>query len=144
MPVAWAWSGSDAAGRPRSESESHLTVEHRRFGRSVDTIQSLAGTQEGLEAVALEGRTVENLPAAHADAHLFQTLGIRPSAGRFFTEEEDSLPDGVAVAVISDGLARRAFGSPDAALDALLLNGQRLSVVGVAPMLPAASRPSAR
>ena len=98
------------------------------------TIQSLAGTQEGLEAVALEGRTVENLPAAHADAHLFQTLGIRPSAGRFFTEEEDLLPDGVAVAVISDGLARRAFGSPDAALgNALLLNGQRLSVVGVAP-----------
>jgi predicted permease len=98
------------------------------------TIQSLAGTQEGAEAVAVEGRTVENIPAAHADANLFQTLGIRPSAGRFFTREEDLLPDGVAVAVISDGLARRAFGSPDTALGkAIVLNGQRLRVVGVAP-----------
>jgi len=98
------------------------------------TIEALAGTQEGNEAVTIEGRMAENTPAAHADANLFQTLGVRPAAGRFFTPDEDVLPYGVPVAVISDGLARRAFGSPEGAVGkAILLNGQRLDIVGVAP-----------
>jgi predicted permease len=98
------------------------------------TVQALAGTQEGIEAVTIQGRMAENIPAAHADANLFLTLGVRPSAGRFFTPDEDVLPYGAPVAVVSDGLARRAFGSPEGALGkAILLNGQRLEVVGVAP-----------
>jgi len=98
------------------------------------TIEALAGTQEGTEAVTIHGRMAEDVPAAHADANLFQTLGVRPSAGRFFTPDEDVLPYGVPVAVLGDGLARRAFGSPEGALGkTILLNRQRLEVVGVAP-----------
>ncbi len=98
------------------------------------TIQALAGTQEAIEAVTIQGRVAENIPAAHADANLFLTLGVRPSAGRFFTADEDVLPYGAPVAVVSDGLARTAFGSPQGALGkAVLLNGQRLEVIGVAP-----------
>jgi predicted permease len=98
------------------------------------TVQALAGTEELTEAVTVPGRMAEKIPAAHADANLFETLGVRPSAGRFFTSDEDVLPYGAPVAVLSDGLARRAFGSPEGALGkAILLNGQRLEVVGVAP-----------
>lgn len=99
-----------------------------------EAIDALAGTQEGMDAVTVQGRTVENIPVAHADASLFEALGIKPSAGRFFTEEEDALPHGAAVAVVSDGFARRAFGSPGGAVGhAILVNGRRLDVIGVAP-----------
>jgi predicted permease len=98
------------------------------------TLQALAGTQELSDSVTIEGRLPENMEVAHADANLFETLGVRPAAGRFFTPEEDRLPYGAFVAVLGDGLARRAFGSPQAAVgQPILLNGLRLEVVGVAP-----------
>jgi predicted permease len=98
------------------------------------TIQAMAGTQESSESVTIDGRMAENTGTAHADANLFDVLGIRPVAGRFFTADEDVLPYGVLVAVVSDGLARRAFGTPEGAIGkTLLLNGRRLAVVGVAP-----------
>jgi putative ABC transport system permease protein len=98
------------------------------------TIEALAGTQESLEGITIGGQLAENMGAAHADANLFATLGIRPSAGRFFNADEDVLPYGALVAVVSDGLARRVFGSPEGAIgQTLLLNGRRLSIVGVAP-----------
>jgi putative ABC transport system permease protein len=98
------------------------------------TIQAMAGTQEGSDSVTIEGRLAENTGVAHADANLFAILGVRPSAGRYFTADEDVLPYGTPVAVVSDGLARRAFGTPQGAIGkTILLNGRRLAVIGVAP-----------
>jgi predicted permease len=123
----WHETGGVSPHRVSPPNIAHLAAASR-------TIEAIAGTQEGLEGVTVDGRMAENIGTAHADANLFATLGIRPSAGRFFTPSEDVLPYGVLVAVVSDALARRAFGSPDEAVGkTILLNGRRLSIVGVAP-----------
>ena len=98
------------------------------------TISAMAGVQELQDAVTIEGRPAERIGVSHADANLFDTLGIRPSAGRFFSPEEDKLPFGARVALVSDALARRAFGGPENALGkTILLNGERFAIIGVAP-----------
>jgi predicted permease len=98
------------------------------------TITAMAGVQELQDAVTIEGRPAERISVSHADANLFDTLGIRPSAGRFFSPEEDKLPFGARVALVSDAFARRAFGGPENALGKrILLNGERFEVIGVAP-----------
>ena len=98
------------------------------------TLEAMAGTAERPFSVAVDGRIAEVLTVAPSDASLFDTLGIRPAAGRFFNASEDVLPYGVLVAVIGDGLARRAFGTPEGALGkSVIVSGRRLDVVGVAP-----------
>jgi predicted permease len=98
------------------------------------TIEALAGTQELSESVTIAGQLAENAGVAHADAALFDALGLRPAAGRFFRPDEDVLPYGRLVAVLSERFARRSFGTVDAAIGrTILLNGRTLEVVGVAP-----------
>jgi putative ABC transport system permease protein len=67
-------------------------------------------------------------------ANYFDLLGIRPAAGRLFRPDEDRIPGGNTVAVLSYPLAQRLFGRPDAAVGrAVNLNGMSYDVVGVAP-----------
>ena len=72
-------------------------------------------------------------------------LGVRVAAGRSFRPEDDQLPAGAQVAVISDGLARRAFGTAaDAVGGRLMLNGRPMTIVGVLPPAFAGTRPFSR
>jgi putative ABC transport system permease protein len=66
-------------------------------------------------------------------ASFFRTLGIRPAAGRFFTEEEDR-PGGARVMVIGHGLwLRRYGGDPGMVGRAVRYNGESWTVAGVMP-----------
>src|SRR5690349_10864648 len=49
---------------------------------------------------------VRGLPVS---ASYFPLLGVRPERGRFFSPDEDAVPNGSAVAVISDGFWTRHF-----------------------------------
>jgi predicted permease len=67
--------------------------------------------------------------------NFFPTLGHRMSLGRAFLETEDILHSPTPVAIISHNLWTRRFGASPAVLGAkLLLNGQPLTIVGVAPV----------
>jgi putative ABC transport system permease protein len=64
---------------------------------------------------------------------LFPLLGVQPVAGRAFLEGEDK-PQSQPVAMISEGLWRRRFGSdPKLIGSTLTLNGIAYTVVGIAP-----------
>ena len=82
----------------------------------------------------LQGREgPENILKTYASWDLFRNLGIRPSAGRLFTAEEarDSAPP---VALVSEALARRRFGTPLLAVGQnLLVNEVSRVIVGVLP-----------
>ena len=67
-------------------------------------------------------------------ANYFDVLGIQPAAGRLFRADEDKIPGGNTVTVLSFPLAERLFGGPNAALGhAVNFNGISYDVVGVAP-----------
>ncbi len=75
----------------------------------------------------------ERLRAAAIDQHAIQVLGLAPVSGRLFVGD-DVRPGAEPVALVSEQLARDRFGSPDAAVGAVLqTEPERLRVVGVVP-----------
>src|SRR6185295_9560297 len=67
-------------------------------------------------------------------ANFFPLLGVRPSLGRFFRDDEDRVPGRDRVAVLSDDLWRAWFGrSMDAIGETVKINGAAFTIVGVVP-----------
>ena len=111
---------------------SYLNLDDLR--RSAKTLTGVTAVQEGEASLAVSGMSPAVVETSWVTADFFEVLGIPVVAGRSFRPEDDQLPAGARVAVISDGLARRAFGGAAAAVDGrLLLNGQALTIVGVLP-----------
>jgi predicted permease len=64
----------------------------------------------------------------------FPVLGLQPALGRLFTEADDRTPGGHSVVVLSHGYWTTDLGASPAVLNQpLIVNGQPLTVVGVAP-----------
>jgi putative ABC transport system permease protein len=75
----------------------------------------------------------EKVEAQAVTANFFPLLGVKPELGRVFTGEEDQ-PGRNNVAVISYGLWQRRFGGDPALMGKeILLDGQKHTVIGVAP-----------
>ena len=75
-----------------------------------------------------------HVDGASVDSGFFQTLGVKPAAGRTISAADDpeSSPD---VVVLSDGLASALYGSSTAALQrSITLNDQPYTIVGVMPV----------
>ena len=74
----------------------------------------------------------ERVPAARISASLMDVLGVAPALGRPFTEAEDTGRQ--PVAILSDGLWRRAFGADPAVVGRTVsLDRRAYTVVGVMP-----------
>jgi predicted permease len=75
----------------------------------------------------------ERVPANMISAAFFPILGVKPVAGRVFTEQEDQL-GAAPVVLISEGFWKRKFGSsPDVVGKSITLNGTLHTIVGVIP-----------
>lgn len=75
----------------------------------------------------------EQVSANFISSGYFAVLGVRPLLGREFTEDEDQ-PGRVPVAMISEGLWRRKFGSaPNVLGQTITLDGKNYSIAGVVP-----------
>ena len=68
-------------------------------------------------------------------ASYFNVLNAKPTIGRFFASNEDRVPEGELVAVISFGLWRAEYGGSSSALGrTVVLRGRPFTIIGVAPM----------
>ena len=75
----------------------------------------------------------EPLPGLFVSANMFELLHVTPARGRNFTGEEDRV-GGTAVAIISDGLWKRRFGSdPNILGKSITISGVNTVVIGVMP-----------
>jgi putative ABC transport system permease protein len=64
----------------------------------------------------------------------FPVLGLNPAIGRLLTPEDDRVPGESHVVVLSYAFWQSRFGSDPAVLNqALIVNGQTMTIVGVAP-----------
>jgi putative ABC transport system permease protein len=104
-------------------------LDYRKRSRSFESMAAYSDTNFNLT-----GRGVPELvPAEVVSASFFRVLGVRPTAGRTFREDEDQ-PGRDDVAVITQKLWQRLFaGSPAAVGATLTLNGKTFVVVGVVP-----------
>jgi putative ABC transport system permease protein len=79
------------------------------------------------------GRDAYRVTVAETSANFLRMLGAEPERGRFFAAGEDA-PGHSRVAVIGFGLWQQAFGGdPRAVGSTIRLNGEPLTVIGVAP-----------
>jgi predicted permease len=74
----------------------------------------------------------EQLTGQRQSASFFPTLGIMPALGRNFTDQED-VPNGPAVCIISHELWQTRFGGRPMIGQTITLNGQPWEVVGIMP-----------
>ena len=94
--------------------------------------QSLDGWVNG--GANLNGATQPiRVTASNVTGGLFESVGVQPLTGRLINQQDD-LPGSPQVAVISEGLWRRAFGGDEhiAGRDTLL-NGSKCTIIGVMP-----------
>jgi len=96
----------------------------------------LMASSDASGLVVDHGQGPETLPngALLVSGNYFPTLGVRPLAGRLFTREDDRIPGGHPVAVISHRYWQRAFGAdPRAVGRDINVNGRVLTIVGITP-----------
>jgi predicted permease len=101
-----------------------------------DNVPSLVAaiSGDGTSGVNLRaGQLIQYVHAGRISAHYLDVLGLRPSLGRNFTEDEDRGGGSKAV-ILSYGLWKMAFGG-DANLvgQSIFLKGEPHTVVGVLP-----------
>jgi hypothetical protein len=111
---AWAWDRS----------------EHDNLRRPNQVFSGAFGFHSLQLAASLDGRA--GLAAGQLVSGIFlSVLGVRASIGRQFSPEDDRVPGGDRVAVISYGYWKRQFGLDPAAVGrSRVLNGTPFTIVG--------------
>ena len=116
------------------DSTQQMASSAMMLARWRETSRTFAGV-EGYSPVSISvagDGDPESLSGAAVSAGLFELLGTPPAVGRSFRRDEETAAS--AVIVVGDGVARRRFGSPNAALDkTLIADGDPRTVVGVMP-----------
>ncbi len=89
----------------------HSAPDYYDYREQTPGFESLAASRGGAgQATVTGGSGPEHVPAMEVSYDLFPTLGVKPVAGRWFTSEEGRV-GGPDVVMVSEGLARRRFGS---------------------------------
>ncbi|HVS13574.1 MAG TPA: ADOP family duplicated permease [Thermoanaerobaculia bacterium] len=102
------------------------------IGREVEALESVAGYAMTFAALEAEGAP-EMVIAEMVTGTYFETLGARMALGRPLDVSDDRRADPQPVVVLSHAAWQRRFGGdPRAEGSELLLNGRRMTVVGVA------------
>jgi macrolide transport system ATP-binding/permease protein len=106
---------------------------YRDFRDRNEVFDSLAVYRFAPMSLSREGNN-ERIWGYIVSGNYFDMLGVKPAAGRFFTQEEDRVPGANPVAVVSYGSWQRRFGGdPNLVGKEITLNGNRFDVVGIAP-----------
>ncbi|HSS19159.1 MAG TPA: ABC transporter permease [Pyrinomonadaceae bacterium] len=83
--------------------------------------------------VSYDGRN-DRVSGELVSGNYFEVLGVRPWVGRLFTQDDDRVPGGHPVAVLSYGFWQSRFAKdPNVVGKTILVNEQPLTVVGVSP-----------
>ena len=88
----------------------------------------------GITASLNADQQTDVVVGAIVTGNFFQVLGVKPGLGRLISVEDDKVPGGHPVAVISSGLWQRRFGGDQNIIGRqITLNGQGFTVIGVTP-----------
>ncbi len=80
------------------------------------------------------GQSATRVAGSLVSSNFFSVLGVRPTVGRFFSNEEESETTAQKVAVIGYGFWQRQFaGRPDILGQPLEIGVTRYTIIGVAP-----------
>jgi predicted permease len=101
----------------RLKDDGLTLAAHANFGANV----AYDGRSSGAEGLLVSG-------------HYFPALGVSPAIGRLFGPEDDRVPGGHPVVVLSYDFWRTRFGGDAGVINrTLVVNGGAMTIVGVAP-----------
>lgn len=104
------------------------------FGDLRDAATARVAAYSGAEVIVGGGTTARKLRAELVSSSYFPLLGLRPSLGRYFSDDEAQMSSGARVVVLSHRLWHGRFGGDPAILGrAIPIQGRFHRVVGVAP-----------
>src|SRR5262249_27671274 len=130
LVLFWSYIPRIQFGTPDQPIYGGRIPELRQTMTSARAIEAFKAAAFNLDAPGGEAVRVDGL---RTTAGLFDTMRVRPAAGRFFASEED-VKGAPCVAVIGYGLWQRRFGGrADVVNEAVRLNGDGCTIVGVAP-----------
>jgi putative ABC transport system permease protein len=124
---------------PNFGQTSTSLPDFRDFQAQSTTFEHLTALTSTSSNLSIAGGEPERVGRVIATANFFQTLGVRPHAGRFFLPEDEqgtgtAVSAAQPVAVISHRLWQsRLGGSPNVVGREIFLHGRPFTVVGVAP-----------
>src|SRR5262245_5543913 len=101
---------------------------------SVTSYEAMATFTPSLVTLSGGSGDPEQFDAEIVSPDYFGILRVSPAMGRTFTPAEDAAPGDAPVAILSDSLWRRRYGSDPAVIGGpVLINGVPLTVVGIMP-----------
>jgi predicted permease len=122
------------SGTTHNNSEVLTPISHPMFQAIRDGNQVFSGVLAHYTTSAhlTASDTTEPVQADLVSGTFFQTLGVGPAAGRLFTPDDDLLPGGHAIVVLSHGFWERRFAEdPEVVGRTVVVNGHPMTVVGV-------------
>jgi len=120
---------------PGTRTNPVSAPDYRDYRDSSDVFRTPMAAIRGfpIQSTVTGGSEPERLASTSVSRDLFSTLGVQPLIGRTFTAEEDQ-PGGARAVLISYAYwQRRLGGSPRALEQALIIDGNPCSIVGVMP-----------
>ncbi len=122
------WEDASKVGFPENTPAPGNYFSWRERNR---TLSDIAATRSASANLTVDGPP-EFVMGRRATANFFKVLGVEPLLGRTFTEEEDRL--WARVTVISYSLWQRRYGGDrDAVGSAIVMSGERHTIIGVMP-----------
>jgi putative ABC transport system permease protein len=102
---------------------------------SVGAYRTMGGAYTTGEVNLTAGNQPLRVRSISVDAHLLETLGVRPAQGRFFSEEETDRAGGLAppLAILSYELWQTVFGGQPLVGQAVNVEGRPHEVLGIMP-----------
>jgi predicted permease len=124
-------------GRTYDGEESFTSnISYKRYLELRDGTSSFSQTAAFFDTdiVFGAGDEARELRAGMVSASFWPFFGVRPALGRFFTAEEDRVPEGTPVAVLGYGHWQSTYaGSPDVIGKPIRIGRKIYTIVGVAP-----------
>jgi putative ABC transport system permease protein len=117
---------------PQGNGPAASVPKYNVWRSQTQALQDVAAYDAGGPGLNLSmGDRPEQIKGIHVSREFFQLFGAQTQLGRTFTPEEDR-PRGGNVAVLSNGIWQRRFGSDPAIVGRVLaLGGESVTVVGV-------------
>ncbi|HXW92745.1 MAG TPA: ABC transporter permease [Terriglobales bacterium] len=120
---------------PENDGEGLLSYPEYAYLRDhAKTLESLAAHYSTAPLYVTANGEAGEVEGAVVSSNYFTLLGLKPYLGRFFSAEEDSVPDRDTVTVVGYGFWKRTYdGDPNVLGRMLTINGHAFEIVGVMP-----------
>lgn len=134
--VRFEWSGSFSGSMSSFGGDPHNYFSYPMYKDLRDrnqVFQGILAAEKSSVAVSWHNQA-ENEDAEIVSGNYFELLGLKPTLGRLFTQQDDTAKNANYVAVLSYNYWRTRFGaSPNVVGQTALINGQPFIILGVAP-----------